>query len=110
METVLVDVILVEKQIDWMTGKRKESKIQIKVDSDKAEATRGMKLLDMRNTPRNSNLHTKIASLVLYAVGSTYMQSGDRSIGSYLYGVKPKTHRKKNCSPFEFTREAYGLA
>lgn len=109
MNAVKVEVTLVHKEMDWSTGFRKESKVEILVDSDKVETAKRMKLENLSVIPRNKGKHVAKPAYKLIGVGSTYLQSGDNSIASYLYNIKPGTRRIKGADYNDYSRKAYGI-
>lgn len=109
MNAVRVEVTLVHKEMDWMTGNRKESKIEILVDSDKVETAKLMKFENLAVIPRNKTKHLKKPAYKLVAVGYMAMESGSNSIPAYLYNIKPGTRRVKGSAPNDYTRNAFGI-
>lgn len=104
---VFVEVRIVTKKMDWASGRRIEDKVFLLVDDDVANKLSKVKINDVGKVSRNSKTHT--TSYVLYTIGSHYCESGDHSIGQYLYGVKSRTRRVKGSAPNDFTRRAFGI-
>lgn len=102
-----VEVTLIENKTDWNTGRAKESKIKILVDADKAEEAKKFKLKDLAKISRDKKGHAKQPSYVLFSVGSTIMESGETSIPSYLYGIKPGTRKITGTPSNNFTSSVY---